>query len=178
MSILDWLFGPPKSDVQKRFESRKPIPMCVAWIDRSGKVHDKQCGLPQDAAFCAEFNLLRTGRKAFFAQEGGFAHELANQKRQIKKQGYDKLVRTDLEIARDGAPCGRSSGLRGLGRPCDEKEARVEAFRTLLYSVPPPGREDAWDAERARLKARVEEAEDDCWKILDQEVRASRKKRR
>jgi murein DD-endopeptidase MepM/ murein hydrolase activator NlpD len=72
-----------------------------------------------------------------------------------------------------------SRGLSGLGgKACDEKEARVEAFRTLLYTVPSPGGEDAWDAARARLKAKVEEAEDDCWKVVDREVQTARRKKR
>jgi hypothetical protein len=62
-------------------------------------------------------------------------------------------------------------GTAGLGRLCDEKEARQKSYRDAMYA-------DPHDPSRlARARASYEEAEEDCWKALDEEVRGPRKRR-
>lgn len=72
------------------------------------------------------------------------------------------------------------NGLAGLlggmsdDQLCDAYESRVKAFRTHLWSQAED--ESAWDAERFRLKALVEESSDACWRLADNEMRQKRKR--
>lgn len=96
--ILDWLFGPsaPVRDHgqeqrnrefherQRQFEAAG---YCSAWIDKDGKIRDKQCGATVEAAMCRESQLLKSGKVAYSDNSRTWDHNVSVEQRYLKGRG-------------------------------------------------------------------------------------------
>jgi LPXTG-motif cell wall-anchored protein len=91
---------------------------------------------------------------------------------------YNEPVVFSLQKKRGWFDKAQGAKFSDLGRPCDEKEARAEKWRDLMYKDVPESQWPQWDAALAAAKASYEEASDDCWQLFDQEVQSKRRKRR
>ncbi|MGL4257999.1 MAG: hypothetical protein ACRCSL_16820 [Microbacterium sp.] len=64
------------------------------------------------------------------------------------------------------------AGSRADETLCDDKERRKKRFQDHLWSGDTG---PAWDRERERLRAALDESEEACWRLLDRETRRGRK---
>lgn len=123
--ILDWLFGPSRSEhptprandwEMRRSEAFSRRDRCSAWLDRDGKLRDKVCGLTLDESLCSEKKHLDAKRLGIADRHDVIDHEANVERRYLKGKGkhdspknYAARVRVRRELAMEtGNPCRRA----------------------------------------------------------------------